>query len=317
MKIVVLDGFTLNSGDLSWDELGMCGELTVYDRTSADELYIRIKDADIILTNKVRITGDMMSMLPRLKYIGVLATGYNVVDVKSAAERNIVVTNVPSYSTRSVAQSVFALLLAITNRVEYYTDRSRKGRWSESPDFCYYDTNLIELAGKRMGIVGLGHIGRSVAEIARAMGMGVYAHTSKSKDCLPDWVNPVGVDELFAACDVISLHCPLTDNNVRMVNARRLKMMKPSSILINTARGGLVDEQALADALNSGKIYAAGVDVLSQEPPEEDNPLLSARNCFITPHISWSTVDARRRLMDIAVENVKAFISGSPQNQIL
>ena len=283
MKIVALDGYAANPGDLSWDEMKTLGECTVYDRTAPSELMERAKEADILLTNKVVITGEHMAALPRLKYIGVMATGYNIVDTAAAKERGIIVTNIPAYSTDSVAQMVFAHLL---------------------------------LAGKKIGLVGLGNTGMRTARIAISFGMEVHAFTSKSHFQLPPEIKKMELDELFAECDIVSLHCPLTEQTREMVNARRLSLMKPNAILINTGRGPLINEQDLADALNSGRIYAAGVDVLSQEPPRVDNPLLTARNCYITPHIAWASTAARQRLMQIALDNLKAYQAGNPINVV-
>ncbi len=317
MKITVLDGYGLNPGDLSWEEMAKLGELTVYDRTPADKTVERARDAAIVITNKTVLGAKEIEALPELRYIGVLATGYNVVDVKAAAERGIVVTNIPAYSTRSVAQLVFALLLAVTNRVEHYSAENRRGRWSANPDFCYWDFPLMELAGKTFGIVGFGNIGATVASIALAMGMKVLAFTSKPADALPAGVAKAeSLDALFTEADVVSLHCPLTPETTAMVDARRLSLMKPMAILINTGRGPLVDEEALALALNEETIYAAALDVLSSEPPKADNPLLTARNCFITPHIGWATYEARVRLMDIATANLKGWLSGTPVNVV-
>lgn len=317
MKITVLDGYGLNPGDLSWEEMAKLGELTVYDRTPADKTVERARDAAIVITNKTVLGAKEIEALPELRYIGVLATGYNVVDVKAAAERGIVVTNIPAYSTRSVAQLVFALLLAVTNRVEHYSAENRRGRWSANPDFCYWDFPLMELAGKTFGIVGFGNIGATVASIALAMGMKVLAFTSKPADALPAGVAKAeSLDALFTEADVVSLHCPLTPETTAMVDARRLSLMKPTAILINTGRGPLVDEEALALALNEETIYAAALDVLSSEPPKADNPLLTARNCFITPHIGWATYEARVRLMDIATANLKGWLSGTPVNVV-
>lgn len=316
MKIVVLDGYAANPGDLSWEGMNKLGELTVYERTSPSQLTERAKDADILLTNKVVINGDAMKSLPKLKYIGVLATGYNVVDVEKARELGITVTNIPAYSTESVAQMVFAHILNITQRAGHYAEENRKGRWSINADFCYWDTLLMELAGKTIGIVGLGHTGTATARIALAFGMKVKAFTGKNQSELPDGIEKASLDDIFAKSDIVSLHCPLTETTKEMVNAERLRQMKQSSILINTGRGPLVNEHDLAEALNEGFIYAAGVDVLSSEPPVSDNPLLSARNCFITPHIAWATKEARMRLMEIATANVATFLSGKPVNQV-
>lgn len=316
MRIVVLDGYGMNPGDMSWKPLEELGEVTVYDRTPACEVMEHAAGAEVLLTNKTVLTGEMLRSLPQLKYVGVLATGYNVVDVETARELGIVVTNIPAYSTDSVAQMVFAHLLAAVVRVEHYTDENRAGRWCESADFCYWDTPLNELAGKTFGIVGLGHIGSRVALIARAFGMKVKAFTSKRPEDLPEGVAKADLDELFATSDVVSLHCPLTEGTRHLVNAERLARMKKTAILINTGRGPLIDENALAAALNSGEIYAAGLDVLSSEPPSPDNPLLTARNCFITPHLGWATKEARERLLQIAVDNLRGFLQGDVRNNV-
>ena len=316
MKIVVLDGYGLNPGDLSWNGMNALGELTVYDRTSPSEMLERSQGAEVLITNKTLITADNMAELPELKYIGVLATGYNVVDIDAAKARGIVVTNIPAYSTASVAQMVFAHVLNITQRVGYYADENVKGRWTDSVDFCYWDTNLVELDGKKMGIVGYGNIGKATARISLAFGMEVLAYTYKEQKDLPQGVKKVTLDELFVESDVISLHCPLTPDTKELVNAKRLSMMKSSAILINTGRGPLVNEQDLADALNEGRIAGAGLDVLSVEPSVAGNPLLSAKNCFITPHIAWATKEARTRLMDIAVNNLKSYQEGNIINNV-
>ncbi len=316
MKIVVLDGYGLNPGDLSWESMQALGELEVFDRTSPAELHQRASDAEALITNKTIISAEDMKALPQLKYIGVLATGYNVVDIDAAKALGIVVTNIPAYSTRSVAQMVFAHLLNITQRVGHYAEENNKGRWTNNADFCYWDTPLVELDGKKIGIIGYGNIGQAVAAIATALGMEVYVYSSKPQFLLPQGVQRMSIDEIFQECDVVSLHCPLTDETKGMVNSTRLNSMKSSAILINTGRGPLVNEQDLADALNNGVIAAAGLDVLSTEPPRKDNPLLTAKNCFITPHIAWATIEARIRLMDIAVNNLKSFISGSIINNV-
>lgn len=316
MKIVVLDGYGLNPGDLSWEKMEELGELSIYDRTSPEELLSRSISAEALITNKTVISAETIALLPNLKYIGVLATGYNVVDVEAAKEKGIVVTNIPAYSTRSVAQMVFAHLLNITQRVGHYACENQKGRWTHNPDFCYWDTPLMELDGKKMGIIGFGNIGQAVAAIAISLGMEVCIYSSKPQFMLPQGVQRMDMDELFATCDVVSLHCPLTHETKEMVDAKRLSTMKPTSILINTGRGQLVNEQDLADALNNHVIAAAGLDVLSTEPPKPDNPLLNARNCFITPHIAWATKEARMRLMDIAVENLKAFKNNKIINNV-
>lgn len=316
MKIVVLDGYCLNPGDLSWEDMASLGDLRVYDRTSPAELLNRAEGAEVLITNKTLITGNDMEALPQLKYIGVLATGYNVVDVESAKEKGIVVTNIPAYSTNSVAQMVFAHLLNITQRVGHYACMNRQGKWSDNADFCYWDTELIELNDKWMGIIGFGNIGQATARIALSFGMKVGVFTSKAQSELPEGVKKMSLEEIFKNCDVVSLHCPLTPSTQEMVNAERLNLMKPNAILINTGRGPLINEQDLADALNEGKILAAGLDVLSTEPPLSSNPLLSARNCFITPHIAWATKEARIRLMRIAVNNLNEFMKGNIINNV-
>lgn len=316
MKIIVLDGYGLNPGDLTWKGFEELGELTVYDRTFPSELLERAAGAEALVTNKTLITSENMDALPDLKYIGVLATGYNVVDIDAAKARGIVVTNIPSYSTASVAQMVFAHILNITQRVGYYADENKQGRWTKNADFCYWDTHLVELQGKKMGIVGFGNIGQATARIAQAFGMEVCVYSSKPQFALPSGIKKMELDELFGECDVVSLHCPLTPDTKEMVNAERLSKMKPNAILINTGRGPLINEQDLADALNEGKIAAAGLDVLSVEPSVEGNPLLDARNCFITPHIAWATLEARTRLMEIAVQNLKSYQKGQIVNNV-
>lgn len=316
MKIVVLDGYGLNPGDLSWDGLNETGDVTIYPRTAPGDTLERSKDADMLLTNKVVIDRDIMAQLPRLKYIGVLATGYNVVDTAAARERGIIVTNIPSYSSDSVAQMTFAHLLNITNRVDHYAQQNRNSRWSYNPDFVYWDTPLPEIAGKTMGIVGLGSIGMKVARIARCFGMDVFAKTSKNSASLPEGIQKTTFDGLLAVSDVLTLHCPLTESTREIINARSISKMKPGAIIINTGRGQLVNEQDVADALRSGKLGGYGADVMCQEPPAEDNPLFTAPNAYITPHVAWATYEARTRLMSIAVENVRAFISGNPINVV-
>lgn len=316
MNIVILDGYALNPGDLSYDRLTQFGTLKVYDRTTPEQLIERAREADALLTNKVVLGELEMSQLPRLRYIGVQATGYNVVDVEAARRHGITVTNIPAYSTASVAQMVMAHLLNITQSVEYYAQQNRAGRWSTNPDFCYWDTSLIELVDKQMGIVGFGRTGGAVARLAHAFGMRVVAYTSKPQSELPEGVEKVSLESLFATSDVVSLHCPLVPATHHLVNAERLALMKATAILINTARGPVVDEQALADALNSGALHAAGIDVLCEEPPCSDSPLLTARNCFVTPHIAWATIEARTRLLDICEANLRAFIDGHPQNVV-
>lgn len=316
MNIVILDGFTIAHNELQWSELQLLGTLTVYDRTAAADTVKRCEHADIVLTNKVLLGRQEMQQLPRLRYIGVLATGYNVVDVEAAHELGITVTNVPAYSTDSVAQMVFAHLLTVTNRTEHYALQLRDGAWNRCTDFCYWDTTLTELSGKTIGIVGLGHIGQRVAVIAQSFGMQVTAFTSKPENQLPQGVRKVSLDEIFRDSDVITLHCPLTPDTRHIVNAERLATMRPSAILINTGRGPLVDEQAVSDALTAHRLAAYCADVLTEEPPRSDSPLLHCPDAFITPHIAWATREARQRLMDVASANVAAFIAGTPQNQV-
>jgi len=318
MKIVILDGHTANPGDLSWDGLREYGELKVYDRTAPTELLSRAEGAEVILTNKVIIDAKTMAALPCLRYIGVLATGYNVVDIAEAHRRGIVVTNIPAYSTMSVAQMVMAHLLNITNQVALHAESVRRGEWQECPDFSFTKSPLIELDGLTLGIVGLGNTGSATARMAQAMGMQVMAVSSKTEEML----SPLGIrkasgyEQLFSEADVVSLHCPLTDETRHLVNRERLALMKPTAILINTGRGPLLDEQAVADALTEGRLYAVGVDVLTEEPPCKGNPLITAPRCYITPHIAWASAAARRRLVSIATSNVAAFLSGEPQNSI-
>lgn len=316
LRITVLDGYGLNPGDLSWDGMARLGRLTVFDRTPADITIERAKDSEIVITNKTRLDADTIAALPNLKYIGVLATGYNVVDVKAAAEHGVTVTNIPAYSTMSVAQMVFALVLAITNRVEHYTEENRSGRWSHNPDFCYWDFPLTELAGKTMGIVGLGNIGQAVARIALAFGMNVMALTSKQQGQFDNNIEKVELSTLLMEADIVTLHCPLTRETEHMINASTLSLMKPTAILINTGRGPLIDEQAVANALKEGRLGAFGADVLSSEPPAADNPLLSAPNAFVTPHIAWATREARERLMEIAVANLEGYLKGERRNVV-
>lgn len=316
MKIVILDGHAANPGDLSWNRLEQVGSLTVYDRTPKEETIHRAKDADIILTNKVCLWQEELEQLPCLKYIGVTATGYNVVDVEEAHKRGIVVTNVPAYSTESVVQTVFAHLLTITNRTEHYAQEVRVGQWVVSEDFCYWNTLLTELAGKTMGIIGLGNIGSRVAVVAHAFGMKVAAYTSKSADSLPDYITKQSLDDLFTHSDVITLHCPLTDSTRHLINRNTINQMKPSAIVINTGRGPLINEEDVAEALHEKRLQAYCADVLSEEPPKADNPLLECDNAFITPHIAWATHEARSRLVDVVINNVIAFVNGHPVNVV-
>lgn len=316
MKIIVLDGFAMNPGDLSWKGLKKLGECSVYDRTKPGEVFDRIKDAAAVITNKAVIDEQLIDRLPDLRYIGVTATGYNVVDVKAASRKGIVVTNIPAYSTDSVAQLVFSHILNVVNRIELHATSVRSGEWANNPDFAYWRSPQTELAGKTLGIVGFGRIGRTVAQIAMAFGMKViFSNRSQITD-KPDGTRQTTLKEVFAESDVVSINCPLTADNSEFVNLDLLHTMKPTAILINTGRGGLINETDLATALNSGIIAAAGLDVLSTEPPKADNPLPSAKNCFITPHIAWATFEARQRLMSITVDNLQCFISGKTQNVV-
>jgi glycerate dehydrogenase len=315
MNIVVLDGFTLNPGDLSWEVLEALGPCTIHDRTAPGDLLARAGSAEVLLTNKTVISRDAIQQLQRPGYIGVLATGTNVVDLGAARERKITVTNVPAYGTKSVAQTTIALLLELTHRVGHHDRRVHQGDWSRCADWCFWDGALIELDGLTMGIVGFGRIGRAVATLARAFGMGILAHSGVAKSADAE-VRFVSLETLFGESDVVSLHCPLTPETRGLVNVERLAWMKPSAFLLNTSRGPLIDEAALAEALNQGRIAGAGVDVLSVEPPRAQNPLLHAKNCVITPHLAWATRAARSRLMHVAVENVRAWIAGTPKNVV-
>ena len=311
MKIVVLDGYAANPNDLPWDGVAALGELTVYERSSADEVGERIKDADIVLTNKVPMTRERMLAAPKLKYIGVLATGYNIIDTRAAKELGIIVTNIPSYSTDSVAQLVFAFLLEVCHHVGAHSQSVHDGKWSRSADFCYWDYPLIELRGKTMGIIGYGRIGKRVAEIARCFGMNILAWTRTPKD--PECVE---LDELLKKSDVITLHCPLNAQTQELIKRETIAKMKDGAILINTSRGPVVNEADLSEALNAGKLSAACVDVACREPLNADSPLLQAKNIFITPHIAWATLEARRRLMDICEKNIQAFLNSNPINVV-
>lgn len=316
MKIVVLDGYTLNPGDLSWDCIRQFGEVTIYDRTSPCEVLDRCQGAEIVLTNKVVLNAPIIEALsPTLRYIGVLATGYNVVDLSKAKEKGVLVSNIPAYSTDSVAQMVFSHILNITNRVAHYARQIREEqKWTLCPDFSYSDTHLVELHGLSLGIVGLGRIGSAVARVADAFGMKVLSYTSKNQEELPTYIQKVTLDELFSQSDILSLHCPLSDNTFHLVSPSRLKLMKPTAILINTGRGPLIDEAAVAEALRENRLGAFAADVLSQEPPSQDNPLLTAPRVWLTPHIAWATFQARTRLMDICTENIRSFLAGKPLN---
>ena len=316
-EIVVLDGHTLNPGDLSWEGLEALGKCTVYERTPSAQVVERAGDAELVLTNKTVLTREQIRACPRLRYIGVLATGYNIVDIDAARERAVPVTNVPTYGTRSVAQMTFALLLELTQRVGHHAQTVREGHWSRSPDFCYWDYPLVELDQLTLGIVGYGRIGRAVAEIAQTFGLRVVAAVSnRHKAERGSNVPLLDLDELFRVSDIVSLHCPLTPETRELVNEQRLALMKPSAFLINTSRGPLVKEAALAAALDSGRLAGAALDVLAVEPPAANNPLFAAKNCIITPHIAWATRAARARLMETAIANVRAFLAGTPQNVV-
>ena len=317
MKIVVLDGHALNPGDLSWKALSAIGDLQVFDRTADDQIVARAHDAEIVLTNKTRLHAQILQQLKSTRYIGVLATGYDVVDVQTARELKIPVTNVPTYATASVAQFTFAMLLELCHHVALHSEATRAGEWSQSTDFSFWKTPLVELAGKTIGLIGLGQIGRRVAKIALAFEMRVVA-AGPVRSSVPDgpgfrWCE---VNELLPQADVVSLHCPLLPTTRGIINAKSLAMMKPSAFLINTSRGPLVIDQDLADALNDGRLTGAALDVLSSEPPSPDNPLLRAKNCIVTPHIAWATKEARTRLLDTAIANVRAFLDGHPVNVV-
>jgi glycerate dehydrogenase len=320
MKIVVLDGYTLNPGDISWDAMRKLGNLTVYDRTSYDRkgealIVERAGDAEAIFTNKTPLSKDVISRMPKLKFIGVLATGYNVVDVKAAKERGVIVTNVPAYGTASTAQMAISLLLELCQNVGMHSESVHKGEWTKNVDWCYWKHPLIELSSKNMGIIGYGRIGQATGRIAQALGMTVLANSRfQNKTLESATMKYVELDTLFSESDVISLHCPLADATEGIINKESIAMMKDGILIINNSRGPLIVEQDLADALNSGKVAGAAVDVVSVEPIRADNPLLRAKNCIITPHISWAPIESRRRLIDIAVENLERFIAGDPVN---
>ncbi|MBT3638437.1 MAG: D-2-hydroxyacid dehydrogenase [Opitutae bacterium] len=316
MKIVVLDGRTLNPEDLSWDELAKFGELKIHERTPPELVTERCAGAEVIITNKALVTRETLTKLPDLRYVGVTATGYNVVDLPYCLEKGITVTNVPSYSTNSVAQAVFAHVLRFTHRVEEHANSVRDGQWNSHPDFSYCIEAIDELDGQNLGIFGYGEIGQAVARLGRAFGMSILIHSRSFGEDDPAHGKALQVDELFAQSDVLTLHCPLTPETENCVNAERLKLMKNTAFLINTARGPLVDEHTLAEALESGMIAGAGLDVLSSEPPSPENPLLQARNCFITPHYAWATLSARKRLMKETVSNLRSFLEGKPRNVV-
>lgn len=316
MKIVVLEGHTLNPGDLSWEDLQALGDVTIYDRTPEEKIVKRAEGAEAILSNKTRLSRSVFEKLPALKYVGVLATGYDSVDVKAATERGITVTNVPTYGTRSVAQMTFAHILNLTHRLADHHQSVQAGNWSKAPDYCYWEYPQIELADQTLGVLGLGRIGKAVAEIGHSLGMDViYYDTQKAPLVPPSWIY-VSLDDLFRKSDVLTLHCPLTPETKEIVDKNHLRRMKKSAILINTSRGGLVRNTDLADALKNGMIRGAGLDVLDKEPPPADHPLIGVPNCFITPHIAWATHAARERLLNTAVENLKAFVNGTPFNVV-
>jgi glycerate dehydrogenase len=315
MKIVVLDGYTLNPGDLSWDGIKKLGDCTIYDRTPPEKTVERAQNAEAVFTNKVVFNREVIGQLPDLRFIGVLATGYNVVDLEAATEAGIVVTNIPAYSTASVAQMVFSHMLHIVQNVSKHADSVKKGEWANSIDFSYHLTPQTELAGKTLGIIGFGQIGQAVAKIGLAFGMNILFNNRSKKETNLN-ARQVDLDTLLAESDFISINCPLTDENAGFINKAAISKMKTSAILINTGRGALINEDDLAEALDNGRIAGAGLDVLSTEPPAPDNPLLSAKNCNITPHIAWATTEARERLMKIAAENLKAFLEGKPQNKV-
>lgn len=316
MQIVLLDGYASNPGDLTWEPLKAMGEVTVYDRTQPSEVVERAHDAEIIVTNKVTLTRQTLEQLPNLRLICVLATGYNTIDTLAARDLGITVCNVPAYSTDSVAQMVFALILNMTNRVAHYARQTREGRWSAAPDFCYWDLPVSELAGKTLGIVGLGHIGAKVASIAREFGMDVFAFTSKNSIDLPDYIQKTTLEGLFGVSDILTLHCPLTADTHELINARTLARMKRGALLVNTGRGPLVNEADVAEALASGQLGGYGADVMCSEPPAADNPLFAQPNAFITPHIAWASVEARQRLLNATFDNIRAFLDGHPQNVV-
>lgn len=316
MKIVILDGYTENPGDLSWEELAKLGELTVYERTSANEVAERIADAEVVFTNKTPITRATMDACPGMKFISVLATGYNIVDTQAAKEKGIPVTNIPTYGTAAVGQFAIAMLLEICHHVAHHSEAVQQGRWESSPDWCFWDYPLIELAGKTMGIIGFGRIGQTTGKIAKALGMKVIAYDSLKSESGREIGEYVELDELLKSSDVIALHCPLFPETEGIINKESIAKMKDGVMILNNSRGPLVVEEDLAQALNSGKVYAAGLDVVSTEPIKGDNPLLKAKNCIITPHISWAPKESRQRIMDAAVENVKAYLAGEPINVV-
>lgn len=316
MKIVVMDGHAANPGDMSWEAFRQFGDVCVYERTQPDEVVERAIEADMVFTNKVVFDDSVMEELPNLKYIGILATGTNVVELPAAHRRGIIVTNIPAYSTNSVAQLVFAHILNVIQRTDVYANDIRKGRWSQNPDFCFWYDQIHELASLTIGIVGMGNIGSRVAQIALAFGMKVNVFSSKDEEYLPKGVVKKDLDELLSESDIITLHCPLTPDTERLIRSETIDLMKPTAILVNTGRGPLVDEEDVADALQSGRLGAYATDVLCNEPPKTDNPLFACDNAYITPHLAWGTVEARSRLFAIALENVRAYCNGKPQNVV-
>ncbi|MBR5233670.1 MAG: D-2-hydroxyacid dehydrogenase [Clostridia bacterium] len=316
MKIVMLDAYTTNPGDLSWDNFRTLGDLTIYDRTPCEKVIERAKDADIVITNKTPITKEIIDCLPNLKFIALMSTGYNVVDYVYLKEKGIPVSNIPSYSTDAVAQLVISFILELAMNVGLHSESVKNGEWSDCADFCYWKTPLMELSGKTLGIFGLGKIGRAVAERAKAFGMNIVAYIPRIHGDEPDYIKLLSLDEMLSVSDVVSMHCPLTPETEGIVNEEFIAKMKDGAYFINTSRGTVVNENALADALNSGKLGGAGLDVLSTEPPKKDNPLLSAKNCFITPHIAWASFETRKRLAGILYDNIEAFLDGKPQNVI-
>ncbi len=313
-KIVVLDGYSLNPGDLSWKGLEKLGSVEIYARTQDDKIEERVGDCEIVITNKTPITRALLERKPGIKYVGVLATGYNVVDIEAARDNGVVVTNIPTYGTQAVAQYVFALLLELCNRVAHHDRRVKEGAWSRAKDFCFWDYPLMELAGKTMGLVGYGRIGQATGRIAKAFGMEVLVYDLKKLD--EEGLEFVDLETLYRRSDVISLHCPLTEENIGMINRKSIDRMKEGVLLINTSRGPLIEEQDLAEALNSKRVGGAALDVLAVEPAREDNPLLKADNCIITPHIAWAPKEARERLLNIAVDNLEGYLAGRVQNKV-
>ncbi len=314
-KIVVLDGYTLNPGDLSWERLKELGSVEIYDRTQEDQIVERVGDCEIVITNKTPITRELLERKPGIKYVGVLATGYNVVDIEAARDNGVVVTNIPTYGTEAVAQYVFALLLELCHRVAHHDRRVKEGAWSSAKDFCFWDYPLMELAGKTMGLIGYGRIGQATGRIAKAFGMEVLVYDLKKAE--GEGVEFVDLDTLYRRSDVISLHCPLTEDNLGMINSESIGQMKRGVLLINTSRGPLIDEGDLAEALNGRSVGGAALDVLAVEPAREDNPLLKAHNCIITPHIAWAPKEARERLLNIAVDNLEGYLKGSVENRVV